>query len=48
MNKIAFVLTGARAPLARLLLTAFCLTVLGSLLWVGAGCGDEKSEPSCL
>ena len=46
MNKIAFVLTGARAPLARMLLTALCLTVLGTAMLLGSGCSDDESTVS--
>lgn len=46
MNKIAFVSTGARAPLARLLLTALCATMLGTALLLGVGCSDDKGSVS--
>lgn len=43
MNKIAFVLTGARAPLARMLLTVFCVTLVASFALLVSGCGDEEN-----
>lgn len=44
MNKIAFVLTGARAPLARVLLTAAGASLLAFLLLLGAGCSEDKGS----
>lgn len=44
MNKIAFVLTGARAPLARTVLTTLSALMLTSLLLVGAGCSDDDGD----
>lgn len=44
MNKIAFVSTGARALLARMLLTALCATLLGTALLTGTGCSDDKGS----
>jgi len=42
MNKIAFALTGARDPLARFLLTIFCVTALAAVIVSGSGCSDDE------
>lgn len=41
MNKIAFALTGARAPMARILLFAFCVIALAAILISASGCSDD-------
>jgi hypothetical protein len=43
MNKIAFVLTGARTPLARFLLTFVFSVALGLAVFMGAGCSDDEN-----
>jgi hypothetical protein len=44
MNKIAFVLTGARAPLARTVLTTLFAGLLAALAVIGAGCSDDETS----
>lgn len=44
MNKIAFVLTGARAPLGRIVLTSTLMTLLVVAILVGSGCSSDDGN----